>query len=359
MKYKGIAIHMNKNCNTWYTRFRKDGKQHYISARTQKECYDKLKCVLSNTEITKIDKSKNITLKNWYLEWLKLYKMNKVKQSTIEDYNSSLKNIKSLMEQQIKTITITQIIESLNKIQAERQKQKVYELLKMIFQKAYIHEIISKNIMDLVERPEHTKQNGRALTHKEEEKLILECQNYKYGDIFLIALYQGLRKGEVLGITDKDIDFENETLSINKAINRHNKFDTTKNNFSIRTMPMFAKTKQILLNYKNMKGRIFNLSYHRVDDKAHELSQKLGFYFSLKFMRYTFITRCEENGIPESVVQGWVGHKLGSKITKSVYTKPNAEDNYKYINILNDSKFYSNSTHEKKMTNFLPTTYRN
>ena len=38
MKYQGITIHKNKKCNTWYTRFRKNGTQIYISARTQKEC---------------------------------------------------------------------------------------------------------------------------------------------------------------------------------------------------------------------------------------------------------------------------------------------------------------------------------
>ena len=43
MKLQGITIHKNKKCNTWYTRFRKDGIQHYISDKTQQGCYDKLK----------------------------------------------------------------------------------------------------------------------------------------------------------------------------------------------------------------------------------------------------------------------------------------------------------------------------
>ena len=65
-------------------------------------------------------------------------------------------------------------------------------------------------------------------------------------------------------------------------------------------------------------------------------------------MRSTFITRCQEMNIPEFIIQSWVGHTIGSKVTKSVYTKYNAQDNTKYINIFNNLKLYSNYTHEKK-----------
>lgn len=65
-------------------------------------------------------------------------------------------------------------------------------------------------------------------------------------------------------------------------------------------------------------------------------------------MRFAFITRCQEENIPEFIIQAWCGHQIGSNVTKQTYTKYNAEDNNKYINILNKSKFYSNSTQNKK-----------
>ncbi len=111
-------------------------------------------------------------------------------------------------------------------------------------------------------------------------------------------------------------------------------------------MPLFNSTKEILNKYKNVKGRIFNISYNQIDEHTREIKKETGISFSTKFMRYTFITRCGEQSIPEFIIQSWVGHKIGSKVTKQVYTKFNAEDNSKYIDILNDSKFYSNSTHK-------------
>ena len=37
MKFKGKTIHKNTKCNTWYTRYRQDGKQYYISGKTKKK----------------------------------------------------------------------------------------------------------------------------------------------------------------------------------------------------------------------------------------------------------------------------------------------------------------------------------
>ena len=117
--------------------------------------------------------------------------------------------------------------------------------MKVLFDKALINEVITKNIMLKIERPEHEKDHGQALTNKQQEELINTCKNIENADIILIAMYQGLRRGEVLGLTTDNIDFENNTLTIDKAFNKYNKFDTTKNKQSIRTMPLFDESKKI------------------------------------------------------------------------------------------------------------------
>ena len=40
MKYRGITIIKRKDCNTWCARYRRNGKQFYISAKTQQDCYN-------------------------------------------------------------------------------------------------------------------------------------------------------------------------------------------------------------------------------------------------------------------------------------------------------------------------------
>ena len=117
----------------------------------------------------------------------------------------------------------------------------------------------------------------------------------------------------------------------------------------MRTMPLFAESKKILLKYKEQKNRIFNVSikqYEKIIEEVKVQSQIDG--LKMKDMRATFITRCKELNIPKHIIQSWVGHKIGSTVTDTVYTRHNIDVDDKYINILNESKFYSNSTHMKK-----------
>ena len=182
MKIKGITIHKNKKCNTWFTRYRKDGKQIYISAKTQKECYEKLKKELN---IVKKEKTqKEYTLLTWYEKWLELFKIGKVKNSTLKDYKSLLKHIEQkTLKTKINQIKEIEIIDNINKIAGERAKQKVYEFIKDIFTKAFKYGITKNNIFDKIEKPKHIKVNGTALTEEEQTLFIIAMIGGSIGSI--------------------------------------------------------------------------------------------------------------------------------------------------------------------------------
>ncbi len=347
MKYNGKTIFKNKKCKTYYTRFRQNGKQYYISGKTQTEVLNKLKNAL-NIE-TKSRQNKNCTtLEKWYNQWLNLYKINIVKESTIKDYEKILKNVdNSVMQKDIKTINLNDIIKNLNSIDKERTKQKLYELLKAMFDKAVKHKLIKENIFDLIEKPKHSKEKGIALNNEQQEILIKSCNKETYGYFIKLILFQGLRIGEALAITGNDIDLTNNKLIINKSINIYGQIDTTKNEQSNRIIPIFKPTQEILQNFKNLKEkRIFNLSYYTARETLKQIINKTNLpNISLHDLRHTFITNCKNENIPEHIIQSWVGHEIGSKVTSQVYTHINSDNNL-FINKLNNSKFYSHSTHE-------------
>ena len=326
MKYRGVTIHKRKDANTWYTRHRINGKVHYISARTQQECYNKLKLLFKKEEQSKLKQlrepkakePKAMTFIEWYHKWLELYKQN-VKQTTIKDYNCCLKYLQDIYNKPIINITSIEIIEILNKITFERRKQITYEFLNGIFEKALKNDLINKNIIKSIDKPKHKKNNGKALTNNDEKELenILIKNN---GDMFLICLYQGLRKGEMLALTRNDIDFENKTLTINKSFNFKGEISTTKNIYSNRIIPIFNNTLSILQKYKNKQGRLFNISYIGCEREFNKLTQNLNNKYTIHSLRHTFITKCQEAGIPLHIIQKWVGHNIGSTITNTVYT---------------------------------------
>lgn len=334
LKLQNKTIFKNKYCNTWYTRYRENGIQHYISGKSQKEVYAKLKKQLN---IQEKDTSKNITLIKWYEKWVSLFKTN-VKQTTIVDYEKSLKNIdKSILNKSLKNITAFEMLENLNKINKERTRQKVYELLKALFEKAYNLDIIKNNIIKQIDKPKHKREEGIALTKAEQEKFIEYCKTYIYGDLFLVTMYQGLRVGEVLALTGNDIDIENKKLSINKSINRSNKFDSTKNTQSERNMPIFENTLPILQKYKDFKTkRLFDYTYAVPQKHLKKIANACNLRdISPHDLRHTFVTNCKLKNIPEHIIQTWIGHKIGSLVTSTVYTHSNEEDTTEFIKKMN------------------------
>lgn len=334
MKYKGIEIKKSPNGVSWFARFRKNGKQHYVSAKTQMECYNKVKNIYN--DLTSKNTKTKTTFISWYKQWLEIYKK-EVKETTKIDYKNSINYLKEIYDKEINKITTIELINILTNIQYERRRQKVYEILKDIFTKALNNDLIAKNPMVNIEKPKHKKINGNAFTNNDEEileKLFLENN----ADIFLIALYQGLRKGEILAITRDDIDFENKTLTINKSLNNLNKIDTTKNKYSTRTIPIFNKTLNILEKYKNIKGRLFNISASQCQEQWRSLMRKVKNEksYTIHSLRHTFITKCQEKNIPLHIIQHWCGHVTGSKVTNEVYTHTRKNAELLYYNIINE-----------------------
>lgn len=338
MKINGITIYRQKNCSTWYARYSNNGKRFFISGKTQKEVAEKLKDAL---DIKRRENLPYTTFEKWYNQWLKLFKIGNVKETTIADYEKSLKHIpKNIFEKNIKNITSLEILELLNNIETPRTKQKVYEFLKEVFTKAKNFSVIKNNPIDVIERPKYKRSEGIALDSEQQKIFIHLCLKNKYGDMFLIALFEGLRIGEVLAITGNDLDFENRTIKINKSLDRKSNFDTTKNKQSKREVPIFDCCLNILEKYSNLGNeRIFNIGYGSVQKILKKIINGTSIPdISCHDLRHTFITNCKNAEIPEHIVQSWVGHEIGSSVTKSVYTHITKDANL-FINKLNAENY--------------------
>lgn len=344
VKFQGVTIHKHTTCDTWYARYRFGGKQHYVSAKTQQLCYDKLKHALSKTRLKQLQKSITyenkqkqppaITLLEWFKKWQTLYKQN-VKRTTIKEYLNCMKYLESIQDTPLNKITSIQLLELINAVPFERTKQKVYELANAIFSKALDNELIAKNPMTVIDKPKHRKTSGSALSNEDEKKLeeYLKLNNL---DIFLVCLYQGLRRGEAMALTIDDIDFEKKYIKINKSINNYNEVDSTKNVYSERFVPIFDKTLTVLEKYKNTTGRIFNLAHQTYERMFKKCVNQFETRYTIHSLRHTFITRCQEAKIPLHIIQKWVGHVQGSAVTTGVYTHTRIDAEAENIKLLNE-----------------------
>lgn len=341
MQYKGIKIVKRKDCKkgSWVARFQRNNIPYRVAAGTQKKCYIELKELVDNLD-NRVSKT-GFTLLEWKTKWLNLYKINKLRESTLKDYEYLDKHIPDkLLKRKISSINSIELLEVINNVTGSRQRQKLYEYLKDIFTKAFKNLLIKHDLFLNIEKPKHESKETSAMTIEEEHKFIETCKNSKLGDMFLLALFQGLRRGEVMALKRNDIDLENLKLRIDESFNDKSSTNETKNKSSNRVMPIFKNSIPILEKYisGSPEERLFEISSKPVQLAFKEILKNAGIRdFKIHELRHTFITRCKEENIPEHIVQSWVGHTIGSKVTSAVYTHVNDEISLQNVEKLNST----------------------
>jgi len=340
-RFKNKTIKKKEGRNCYWTRYYLNGKQYSIYGKSEQEVLKKLKEAL-NIKQNKEKENKSITLKEWFNKWLTSYKLNKAP-STIKDYEKLFKHIVNIEDKEIKKISHIELCEVIEKTNGDRQKQKVYDLLRQLFEKAKQNELIKNNHMLNINKPSYEAEEKTALDKQQEQLFIQIASNLFKNDLILdyfkICLYAGTRPGEALALKPDKINLDENFIEINESLSRDNPNKTTKNKYSIRKVPIFDNLKNTLINLSKAKQDeyIFNFNYDYVRgcfNKVRELSKIEN--ISIYSLRHTFITRCKEAGLPEFVIQNFVGHKKGSKVTSTTYTHLNKDTLIYNINKLND-----------------------
>lgn len=243
---------------------------------------------------------------------------------------------KSFLFKKIQLINSLDIKNELNNITAPRQKQKTYEWLKGIFEKALKQGLIKFNPVEELPKPKYVRQPGHALSITEVNKLIDVCSKNTTDYFYIICVLEGLRKGEARALRKECIDFENGFIEIKESINQYNPDNHTKTPKSQRKVPIFNRAtkylKKLVSCLHNGKDLLFSIDRNVIDRNYKKILEKanLPATYTIKDLRHTFITRCKELNIPEHVIQGWVGHVEGSLVTKTVYTHLTDEASCKF-----------------------------
>lgn len=189
-------------------------------------------------------------------------------------------------------------------------------------------------------------KNVNALTIGEQNLLETfiskKKKSYYYG--ILISLYTGIRIGELLALTWKDVDLKHKLLYINKTVaqvNIENKLVTIesspKTESSVRVIPLSVKACQMLrimkseqknkspfvvsrVSGKQVFVRAYQRGFKMVQEKAH--IKDYGFHS----LRHTFATRAIEKGVDVKTLSELLGHSsvsttLGRYVHSSIKQK--------------------------------------
>lgn len=196
---------------------------YYIYLKKYKEDCEKI--------LPKLDKEKY--LKSYIIYWFESIFSKSVEDTTAmitsyTVYNLIIPNI--TYDIKIRLVTadfINEILERINCL-GKTTANKAQEVLKMVFNSAVKDKIISTNPVYSSKEYRRGKVEITILTKNEIKKLLKESSNSNWYLEILLALFCGLRKGEIRGLKFKDFDLENRVVRITRQLSASYKLEPNK-----------------------------------------------------------------------------------------------------------------------------------
>lgn len=311
-----------------------------INAREQKY-KEFIEDYLYNVRFLNLKNTSKITYENMYKKYIKNNKITKLK---VKDIN------KLIIQNFYKELR--------NKGTGIPTIKTIHYIISGSIKYAYENELIIKDFSNILKIPKETQEEKlkkenkiKALTKKEQKDFIEAIKSDKLELFYLIALYTGMRKTEIIALTWNDIDLENKTININKIAKYQHEvrrgengkykvmIQTPKTKKSIRKIPFPGGLKNKILRHKKEQielklklGFDFNKNNLVFCEANGEYLRELNIYLHFKKtmkkikanhtfhdLRHTYATRLFELGENPKTVQELLGH---SKIdtTLNIYT---------------------------------------
>jgi integrase len=200
---------------------------------------------------------------------------------------------------------------------------------------------LAQDICEDVTLPKLKGKAVRALSRAEQQRLertaLSDLQENGQGIEVMLALYTGMRVGEICALRWEDIDFENDVIHVNHTLQRLNlhgkgektavKMGSPKSDSSLRKIPMSAQLSRLLENQRRIVGgeyvvpgrraftepRVVQYRFERLLERAN--LPHVGFHA----LRHSFATRCMELNVDVATISKLLGHS-SAKLTLDIYT---------------------------------------
>lgn len=356
------SIYYSEKLGRWIGQYTYNGKRKSIYGKTRTEVKTKLNKALVNiTDNRYVDKSEYTLLDVIGMNIEEQFKSNKIVRAT---YNRKLETKKIIENNTIARIPIQKLTPAmLNEYLLSMSNYsnsvitKVSQMIRLAFDKAIILNIAINNpynIKGLINIPKSSKQDKKidALTIDEQKLFVAElAKNYdEYTDVFYMAIYTGMRIGEILALSPDDIDLDNNLIYINKTLtrNENDKFiigSTTKTKRGTRYIPITYLIRNILLKRLDCQNKLLfnhegeiiapstiNAHFKRICKNAgikvittivtksnkKEVNLKSS-NVNTHMLRHTYATRCIESGMSAVVLSKLLGH-VDIDTTLNTYT---------------------------------------
>lgn len=316
---------------------RVDGKKMHFYGATKREAQEK-----RDAYVELMDKcplaGKKIRLGEWCEAWLETIRRD-VSPQTLSSYTYLLK--KHIVAAPIGQVLLVDLMPAQFRLYWQQLLDEGFSPRTVIYVHTITSEALKQAAMDgaimynplvNVRRPKQVRKPAKAFTETQVKSLLASIEDPLFARIVRFALATGMRRGEILGLSWKDVDFERKTVSVNQSVIRKDGKEIIstdlKNASSRRTLSIDAATLEALrvqraydegLKAQREDFSDLDLVFCREDgsplrqNSVSVLTRKLfdaqGFEgYTFHSFRHTHATLLIKHGVNFKIVQYRLGH---------------------------------------------------
>lgn len=214
----------------------------------------------------------------------------------------------------------------------------IFRVLSAAMKKAKEYGYVYESPCECVRLPESTKKEARLLTMQEQKRLEEAAGKDKNGFAILLAVYTGLRVGELCALTWADVDLKNGMLHVSRTTRRIQCFTpeakaktvlitgSAKSGQSVRTIPLPSCILKLLNEQRKKASGAYVFDCHgnpleprTLQYRFQVLLKKAGLpAINFHALRHTFATRCMELCFDVKTLSEILGH-ASAKMTLDRY----------------------------------------
>lgn len=201
-------------------------KRRSIYGKTRAEVSKKMKATLTALDNGTYQEPSRLTVSEWMNEWLTTFCANSVKPLTLSSYQTAISNhiapaIGEIRLQSVKGSHIQRLYNSMtDKGLSPKTVKNTSAVLHKAFSIAIKQGYILSNPCDAATLPKAVKKEIKPLADSEIPLFLEAIKEDQFCNAYALCLFAGLREGECLGLSWKQVDFESGTLVISQQLQK-------------------------------------------------------------------------------------------------------------------------------------------
>ncbi len=335
----------------------------YFYGRTRKEVQEKINEVAPKVVAGTYREPTKMTVAEWFTTWLNDYMKLSLRPTTWESHKYQVDGhiipaLGHLRLAQLQTAHIQRLYN--DKLQGGRLDGKpgglspksvryIHTVIHSCLEQARKESMITINPAGAVRLPKLEKPEIKYLGTAEAAIFLAMARESKHFAAFYLALSTGMRRGELLALRWKDIDFEAEQLTVNQGLVRISGkglvFQEPKTALSNRVISLAPAVAQVLKEHREqqtddriMAGAAYNSELDLVFSNElgepicpraftrvfERLVRRAGLDVTFHGLRHTFATLALQEGVDVKTIQETLGHHSAA-FTMDVYSNVTAK----------------------------------